>query len=194
MGRATQVSVRARMQTGGRSHEQRRRLTPNKKRKDGIPLLLKGAPVRGLVALPARLRPPPPVTVTDKFCNGRRGDTPFGRMSVRVVYSDQPVPMTNMIPCMRMPCVARSPSQACQRARRARAKSHTRHAKPEAIGSWGRGRCTGHLNCVRAQSLPLRKGHARHGPRSGETTSFRVISRSDVFFSSGPKPKPLVPL
>ena len=170
------------------------RTTLRRSRHAGIPFLLKGAPVRGLVALPARLRPPPPVTVTDKFCNGRRGDTPFGRMSVRVVYSDQPVPMKNMIPCMRMPCVARSPSQACQRARRARAKSHTRHAKPEAIGSWGRGRRTSYPNGVRAESQPLRKGHARHGPRSGETASFRVISSSDVFFSSGPKPKPLVPL
>ena len=53
MGRATQVSVRARMQTGGRSHEQRRRLTPNKKWKDGISFLWKDVPVRGLVALPA---------------------------------------------------------------------------------------------------------------------------------------------
>ena len=133
-GSASQVSVRAHMQTGGRSHDQRRLLTPNKKRKGGIPFLLKGVPVRGLVALPARLRPPPPVTVTDNFCDGRRGDTPFGRMRVRVVCSDQQVPMKNMISCMRTPCVARGPSQACQRAWRASAQSHTRHAKPEAIG------------------------------------------------------------
>ena len=154
IGSASQVSVRAHMQTGGRSHDQRRLLTPNKKRKGGIPFLLKGVPVRGLVALPARLRPPPPVTVTDNFCDGRRGDTPFGRMRVRVVCSDQQVPMKNMISCMRTPCVARGPSQACQRARRASAQSHTRHAKPEAIGSWGRVRRTSYPNGTRAESQP----------------------------------------
>ena len=182
------------MQTGGRSHEQRRLLTPNKKRKDGIPFLLKGVRVRGLVALPARLRPPPPVTVTDNFCDGRRGDTPFGRMRVRVVCSDQQVPMKNMISCMRTPCVARGPSQACQRARRASAQSHTRHAKPEAIGSWGRGWRTSYPNGRTPESQPLRKGHADHAPPSGETTGFRDAFWFFSAVQSSPKPRPLVPL
>ena len=127
---------------------------------------------------------------TDNFCNGRRGDTPFGRMRVRVVYSDHQVPMKNMISCMRTPCVARSPSQACQRARRASAQSHTRHAKPEAIGSWGRVRRTSYPNGTRAESQPLRKGHADHAPPSGETTGFRdafwFFQKSKVVQNPGP--------
>ena len=42
---------------GGRSDERRRRLTPNKKQKDGSPFLSKGVPARGLVKRPPRLRP-----------------------------------------------------------------------------------------------------------------------------------------
>ena len=142
VGTAPQVSVRARMQTGGRSHDQRRLLTPNKKRKGGIPFLLKGVPVRGLVALPARLRPPPPVTVTDKFCSERCVDTPFSGGGAPRPFSGPFVPVKQVKSCMHMPHVPHRPSHACGLARQASAKYLTMHAKCNAIGSWGRGRRT----------------------------------------------------
>ena len=102
-------------------------------------------------------------------------DTPFkfGLMSVRVVHLDQSVPMKNMISCMRMPHVAHMPSQACGHVRRASAKWLMGHAKCNAIGSWGMGRRTSCPNGTRAESQPLRKGHAHHALPSGETTGFR---------------------
>ena len=64
------TSVRARMQTEGRSDERRRLWTPNKNLKGGLPFLFKDLPVRGLVARAARLRPSTRLTVTLIFCCG----------------------------------------------------------------------------------------------------------------------------
>ena len=95
---------------------------------------------------------------------------------------------------MRMPCVARSPCQACGHVRRARAKLLMGHAKCNAIGSWGRGRRTSYPNGRTPESQPLRKGHADHAPPSGETTGFRDAFWFFSKVQSSPKPRPLVPL
>ena len=77
--------------------------------------------------------------------------------------------------------------------RRARPKWLIGHAECNAIGSWGRGRRTSYPIGSRAESQPLRKGHADHAPPSGETTGFRDAFWFFSKVQSSPKPKPLVP-
>ena len=143
------------------------------------PCVLKARPLVVLVEHLSPLRPPPPVTVTENFRNGRRGNTPFGHVVARGPQPGRIVPATKMMPRMRMPCVARGPSQAFQRARLARGKYHSAHAKSKAIGSCEKGRRTRHLSNPLAESLPGTRGHAHHAPTSGETTDF--ATRFDFF-------------
>ena len=67
-----------------RSRQRQSRLTQNKRGKVSTPCVLKARPLAVLVKRLPPLGPPPPVTVTENFRNGRRGDTPFGLMPVRV--------------------------------------------------------------------------------------------------------------
>ena len=52
---------------------------------------------------PASASAPARLTVADKFCNGWRGDTPFGHSAARGPRSGQFVPVTKIRSCMRMP-------------------------------------------------------------------------------------------
>ena len=162
-----------------RSRQRQSRLTQNKRGKVSTPYVLKARPLVVLVEHLSPLRPPPPVTVTENFRNGRRGNTPFGHVVARGPQPGRIVPATKMMPRMRMPCVARGPSQACQRARLARGKYHSAHAKSKAIGSSKKGRRTRHLRNPRAESLPGTRLHTYHAPTSGETTDF--ATRFDFF-------------
>ena len=84
---------------------------------------------------PASASAPARLTVADKFCNGWRGDTPFGHSAARGPRSGQFVPVTKIKSCMRMPCVPHGPSQACRCARWAGTQYHTGHGECKAIES-----------------------------------------------------------
>ena len=78
---------------------------------------------------PASASAPARLTVADKFCNGWRGDTPFGHSAARGPRSGQFVPVTKIKSCIRMPCVPHGPSQACRCARWADTQYHTGHGE-----------------------------------------------------------------
>ena len=185
-----QTPVRARMQTRGRSHEQRRLWTPNKKLNDGTPFLLKDAPVRGLIAHAARLCPPPHLTVTVNFCCGWRGDTPFEVVGASGPCPSPIVPVGKMMTCMLMLRAELARSTAIRARGSDKSEQHSTHAPPKAIGSCGIGRRTGHPGDNTAHSLPLRKEHAPTAIPSGETTGSETRSG---FFWKVEIPNPCFP-